>query len=118
MAKRFILLNLKQSSTSKQPKPAIITKWELCILCQTETPGESLQCPFISAKGPIGGGHASLAEDLLRFQDLQHMPKNYQVERLDDGDGVEATFRTHRAQLHTKYRLQFSKKIFDQQSRI
>lgn len=86
-------------------------------MCQTDTPGESLQCPLRSTKGPIGSGYASLAEDLLRFQDLQHMPMNLQVERLDDGNGVEATLRAHSAQWHKKCHLKVNKKMFAQQSR-
>ena len=117
MAKRHILVDPHQPSISKQPKPAARTDWELCILCQTETPGESLQCPLRSTKKPIGRDYASLAEDLLWFEDLQHMPMNLQVERLDDGDGVEATLRKHGAQWHKKCRLKFNKKMFDQQSR-
>ncbi|KAG0705544.1 hypothetical protein GWK47_024480 [Chionoecetes opilio] len=39
------------------------------------------------------------------------------VTGLDEGDGVEATLRTHSAQWHKKCRLKFNKKIFDQQSR-
>ena len=94
MAKRHILVDPNQPSTSKQPKLAARTNWELCILYQTETSDESLQCPLRSTKKHIGSGYASLAEDLLRFKNLQHMPMNLQVERLDDGDGVEATLRT------------------------
>jgi hypothetical protein len=58
----------------------------------------------------------TLAEDLLQFQDLQHMSMDLQVERLDDGEGVEATLRVHSAQWHKKCRLRFNKKMFDQQS--
>lgn len=45
------------------------------------------------------------------------MPMELNVNRLDDGDGVEATLRTHSAQWHKKCRLKFNKKKFDQQSR-
>ncbi|KAG0717679.1 hypothetical protein GWK47_053917 [Chionoecetes opilio] len=44
------------------------------------------------------------------------MPMELNVNRLDDGDGVEA-LRTHSAQWHKKCRLKFNKKMFDQQSR-
>ena len=86
-------------------------------MCQAEIPGESLQCPLRSTKKPIGSVCASLAEDLLQFQDLQHMPMNLQLERFDDGNGVEATLRTHSAGWHKKCRLRFNKKMFDQQRR-
>ena len=122
MAKRHVLVDPShQPPILKQPKPStskmIKSNWELCVLCQTETPGESLQCPLRSTKGPSGSGYASLAEDLLRFKTLQHMPMDLQVERLDYGDGVDATLRAHSAQWHKKCRLKFNKKMFEQQSR-
>ncbi|KAG0714314.1 hypothetical protein GWK47_014403 [Chionoecetes opilio] len=66
---------------------------------------------------PSGSGYASLTEDLLQFKGLLHSPMELNVNRLDDGDGVEATLRTHSAQWHKKCRLKFNKKMFDQQSR-
>ena len=45
------------------------------------------------------------------------MPVNLQLERLDDGNGVEATLRTHSAGWHKKCCLRFNKKMFDQQRR-
>jgi len=39
------------------------------------------------------------------------------LERLDKGDGIEATLRAHGAQWHKKCRLRFNKKMFDQYSR-
>jgi hypothetical protein len=64
----------------------------------------------------VGSGYASLAEDLLRFQTLQHMPLDINVGRLDDGDGIESTLNAHRAEWHKKCRLKFNKKSFAKQS--
>ena len=116
MAKRHILIDPAQPSTSKQSRPPPRTNWELCILCQAET-DEPLQCPLRSTMKPSGSGYASLTEDHLQFKGLRHMPMELNVNRLDDGDGVEATLRTHSAQWHKKCRLKFNKKMFDQQSR-
>ena len=60
--------------------------------------------------------YTSLAEDLLRFQDLQHMPMGLSLNMLNDGDGVETTRRAHSVQWHQKCRLKVNKKMFDQQS--
>ena len=116
MAKRHILIDPAQPSTSKKSRPPPRTNWELCILCQAET-DERLQCPLRSTMKPSGVGYASLTEDLVQFKGLRHMPMELNVNRLDDGDGVEATLKRHSAQWHKKYRLKFNKKIFDQQSR-
>ena len=116
MAKRHILIDPAQPSTSKKSRPPPRTNWELCILCQAET-DERLQCPLRSTMKPSGVGYASLTEDLVQFKGLRHMPMELNVNRLDDGDGVEATLKRHSAQWHKKYRLKFNKEIFDQQSR-
>jgi len=98
MAKRHVLVDPNKPSTSKQPKRDTRTDWKLCIFCQTDIPGETLQCPLRSTKKPIGSSYASLADELLHFQNLHHMPMNLQVGGLDEGDGVEATLRRHSAQ--------------------
>ena len=116
MPKRHILVDPTHPSTSKRSKPPPSTNWDICVLCQVVT-DESLQCPLKSTKQPVGSGYTSLAEDLLRFQTLQHMPMDLNLERLDDGDGIESTLKAHRAEWHKKRRLKLNKKAFDEQSR-
>lgn len=101
MAKLHILLDPTQSPTSKQPKTPSRANWERCVLCQQETDKPFL-CPLKSTKSPLSSSYASLAEDLCVFQGLQHLPLDLSLERLDDGDSVEATLHAHRAQQHKK----------------
>ena len=116
MPKHHILVDPTQPSTSKRSKPPPSTNWDICVLCQIVT-DESLQCPLRSTKQPVGSGYASLAEDLLRFQTVQHMPMDLNLLRLDDGDGIESTLKAHRAEWHKKCRLKFNQKVFNEQSR-
>ena len=116
MPKRHFLMDPTQPSKSKQSKPPPSTNWDICVLCQVVT-HESLQCPLRSTKQPVDSGYASLAEDLLRFHTLQHMPMDLHLERLDDGNGIESTLKAHGAEWHKKCRLKFNKKAFDKQSR-
>ena len=44
-----------------------------------------------SMRSTFGGGYTSLAEHLMQFKSLRHVPVNIDVDRLDDGDGIEAT---------------------------
>ena len=97
MSKRHILIDPTQPSTSKQSKPPPSTNWNICVLCQVVT-DESLQCSFRSTKQPIDNGYASLAEDILRFHTLQHMPMDLNLERLDDVNGIEYTLKAHSAE--------------------
>jgi hypothetical protein len=45
------------------------------------------------------------------------MPMELNIERLDNGNGVEATLKAHHAQWHKICRLMFNKKMYNQQSR-
>ncbi|XP_072178978.1 uncharacterized protein [Diadema setosum] len=116
MAKRHTIIDPTQPSMAKECKLPPQTNWKMCILCQADT-DEPLQCPLRSKMKPIGAGYASLTEDLIQFKGLRHMPMDLNLNRLDDGDGVEATLMRHSAQWHKKCRLKFNKKMFLQQSK-
>lgn len=105
-----------QPSSSKQSKPPPSTNWDICVLCQVVT-DEPLQCPLRSTKQSVGSGYVSLTEDLLRFRTLQHKPMDLNLERLDDGDGIESTLKRHKAEWHKRCRLKFNKKAYDELSR-
>ncbi len=47
----------------------------------------------------------SLARDLLELQELRQIPAELDLDRLDDGNGIEATLMTNRAQWHKTCRL-------------
>ena len=97
MPKHHVLIDSARSIPSKRSKPRPSINWDICILCR-EVKNESLQCPLKSTKQPAGSGYTSLAEDLLRFQTLQHMPMNLDLDQLDDGNGIEATLQAHKVQ--------------------
>ena len=117
MPKRHILVDPTQQSTSKRTKPPTSTNWDICVLCQEDT-GEPLQCPLRAKRqSKVGTGYSSLAENLLQFQTLQHVPLDINLECLDDGGGIESTLMVHQAKWHKKCQLQFNKKAFDEQCR-
>lgn len=107
MSKRHILIDLAQPSTSKHSKLHCPTNWELCALCQVET-GEYLQCPARSSKPPVGNGYVSLTRDLLEFQEIRQIPAELDLDRLDDGNGIETTLMTNRAQCHKTCQLKYN----------
>ena len=86
MAKSYALINASVP-TSKRP---CITNWKLCVLCQVDTKA-ALECPARSMRPTFGSGYKSLAEHLMQFQSLGHMPMGIDINRLNDGDGIEAT---------------------------
>lgn len=107
MLKRHILIDPAHPSASKQSKSYYPPNWELCALCQEET-GEVLQCPARSTSKPSGIGYTSLARDLLAFQEYGQIPPELDLDRLDDGDGIEDTLRTNRAQWHKACRVKYN----------
>ena len=49
-----------------------------------------------------GSGYSSLAEHLIQFNELDQVPSTLPLERLDEGQGIEAAMITNKAQYHKK----------------
>ena len=62
--------------------------------------GDVLQCPAKSTKAPIDSGYESLAEHLIKFHELGQMPVQLDINRLDEGNGIEATLIANRTNWH------------------
>ena len=86
MPKRHLLIDVSMSPP-KQAKQGDPINWEICVLCQSDN-GDVLQCPAKSTKAAIGSGYKSLAGQ---------MPVELDINRLDEGNGREATLIAHRA---------------------
>ena len=85
MSKRLKLAP-RECATSVQP-----TNWDICALCQ-EHGGTLIN--------PSATGYLSLATNLSAFHELNKVPLNINVSRLDDGDGMEKTMAKHKARWH------------------
>ena len=98
------------------PKRVSITSkinWNLCVLCQEN--GTGLQCPyaFKSNQASVGSGYKTLAEQLVKFSELGHMPINVDIKQLDEGDGIEATMMRNHAGWHKICRIKFNQTKLD-----
>ena len=102
MAKVYKIVDPDEPQTSGQ---CLTTN---CVLCQEETV-ELLKCPANSARGTEGAGYKTLAENLEAFDRISCLPGTLKLSRLDEGQGIEATFRLHKAKWHDSCRLQFNK---------
>lgn len=98
MSKCHLLVDVSMSSP-KQAKQGDPINWEICVLCQKDN-GGILQCPANSTKAPIGSGYKSLAEHLSKFEELGQMLVELDINRLDEGNGIESTLIAHRAKWH------------------
>lgn len=108
MTKRFMLVDPAHLSRSKQTKTITsTTKWELCALCQKDN-GNFLQFPRRNTKPNVRNGYSSLATNLNEFQNQGCLPMDIDLKRLDDGSGIEETFKTNLAKWHITCSLKFS----------
>ena len=82
------------------------TDWDKCCLSQTEKKGEDLKSP---SSGSIQQyGYSMLATNIPLFKAINQLPIIFDPNRLDVGDGVEATLRKNQAKYHQSCRLLFN----------
>jgi len=79
-----------------------VTDLKKCVLCQEETT-EKLVCPAYSTGG---AGYKTLTQNLIAFDKISCLPRTLQISQLDEGQGIETTFRLHQAKWHDSCRLQ------------
>ena len=104
MANKFQLVDTVEQRTPTTPPE---TNWKLCLVCQEETT-ESLVCPVLSKRRDPGSGYTTMAANFVKFDELGKLPRTVQLQRLDEGQGVEATIVTHQAKWHKTCMLQYN----------
>ena len=79
-----------------------VTDWELCVICQ-ESNKKGLHGLADSRRADKRAGYKTLADNLKQFADLGYTPKDVNLSRLDEGDGIPAAFFKHRAGYHKSF---------------
>ena len=105
MAKTLKLVDSELSAPSISSGHLTVTNWKLCVICQEEK-AEPLTCPSKSRRKDVGSGYRSLSENLKEFYDLGQLP--IQLERLDEGQGIETTMVANKALYHHSCRLKYN----------
>lgn len=82
------------------------TDWMKCCLCQTDTK-EPLQSPPTHHVSQHDG-YKMIATNIPLFHKMNKMPMTLDLERLDEGGGIEATLRRNQAKYHYNCRLRFN----------
>ena len=95
-----------QPSTSGTSTP-FQTYWAKCVLCQKDIPGE-LRCPADAKRSIKGVCYKTLADNIFGFSKIDYLPQTIDVTRLDDGDGMQATFQSNSTKWHDSCRLEFN----------
>ena len=107
MAKLFAVVvpNDLENASTRQTKD-----WKKCVMCQEDTT-EMLQSPFDSTRHDTaeGVGYKTLAENLSGFDKIGGLLGTLKLSRIDEGQGIEAMFRVHRAKFHDYCRLKYNK---------
>ena len=104
MSKQFHLVH---PSTDRASDGPCSTNWKLCVICQEDTT-ESLVCSANTKCSNIGSGYKTLAVNLKQFGELGLLPVTLQLDRLDEGQGIEAALVSHKAVYHKRCMLRFS----------
>ena len=85
---------------NKQKTPDRKTDWARCAIYQ-QNKDESLRCPAESKRqSDVGAGYKTLAANIAKCSDLDCVPVEIDLSRLDEGDGLENTFIKCKAQWH------------------
>ena len=82
--------------------------WNKCVPCETNT-SESISCPADSKRDTKGTGCKTTAENLLAFEKLGCLLRTINLSRLNEGEGIEASFQHHKAKRHDTCRRKFNK---------
>lgn len=109
MASRCSFVNPTESSLSKDERTAKVsmTEWKLCAICQQDTCEKLLDPSNVLGKRQCG--YKLLAETLSDFSDLECLPEDLQLGRLDNGNGIEDTLKQNHAVWHKSCRNRFDK---------
>ena len=95
MSKSFQLVGLERPVPSTSTHTTQ-TNWKLCTICQ-EDKSESVTSPSKSKRKDSGSGYSSFAANLSRFSELGQLSGTLQLERLNEGCGIEAAMVTNNA---------------------
>ena len=72
---------------------------------------EPLTSPLNLKRNDIGKGYQSLAENLVKFDELGKLARTLQLDRLNEGQGIEAAMITNKVKWHNTFRLRYNNQI-------
>lgn len=75
------------------------TDWSLCVLCQ-ENDGSDLQDPNKGKRYEPGHGYRTISNNLESLKNLDALPFDIDLARLNDGSGIEQTLTKNQAKWH------------------
>ena len=100
--KHFALLDIGSQFETKQTKS---TRWELCFIFQEEK-SEALICPDNSTRNEGPKSYKNIAENLLKFQQIQQRPKSL-FTRIN-GDSLDEDVIENKAKFHKTHKYKYN----------
>ena len=95
-----------RSSSSSKAKNFTETNYELCALCQKEI--DDVKMNPSERKGlNRASGYATLARNIPEFNKIGKMPLDLDIDRINDGSGIENTLQKNKAFYHKSCHKQF-----------
>ena len=88
--------------------PSKYTDWSECVLYQ-EVTEETLQSPENTRLVDTEAGYHTLAKNNLRFIEIDCLPIQIDIAKLDEGNRIAATFITRKAKWHKSCYNKFKK---------
>ena len=95
MSKKFLLRDSADHSEDIEHQQKQVN-WTLCIICQKDCV-ERLTDPILTKRKDFGIAYQTLAKNILRMDELNQLPKNVQLDRIDEGEGLEAALVANKA---------------------
>ena len=99
---------VSENSKASSSRPHNVTNWKLCVICQ-QTTSEKLVDP---GQNQWRGndkqcGFKMLALNISEFQNINCVPLDLDISRLDYGEGIEANLKSNGAVWHKSCRNRF-----------
>ena len=77
------------------------TDWNKCVLCQLDSKERLIS--------PTDKGYETVADNIIHFSELDSMPVKINLVRLDNGNGIQSTFKENNAKWHKSCYLKFGR---------
>jgi hypothetical protein len=99
MSKKIVLMS--GDAESREPDISVnsSTDWTKCIICQVDKEDQLASCPANSFRTGTSG-YETFATNALEFETLGEIPLDVDLERLNDGEGIQQTLEKHKAWWH------------------
>lgn len=72
---------------------------------------EPLTSSLNSKRKDVGKGYQSLAENLVKFDELGELPRTLHLNRMNEGQGIEAAMISNKAKWHKSCRLRYNNQM-------